>query len=211
MLFFDVDTQVDFMHPNGALYVEGATEIHSNIEKLLSAAGVLSITTISTSCAHLPGDEEFKIFPPHCIEGTPGAERIHHDLPALPRFEVPATTTDDEAARIELLPATHYVVKKRVFNPFSNRWLHRLREEGAFRDEEVIVFGVATDYCVRDAVLGLIEGGANVSLVSDAIKGVEPESTMQSHTHFDSLGVAMVSTNEVLQLVRKRALEMPGA
>ena len=211
MLFFDVDTQFDFMHPKGALYVEGALDIQSNIEKLLSAAGVLGITTISTSCAHVEDDAEFEIFPPHCIEGTPGAERIHDDLPALPRYEVSASTTDEQAAQLELLPATHYVVRKRVFNPFSNRWLQRLRDEGAFKDEEVIVFGVATDYCVREAVLGLIEGGATVSLVGDAIKGVAPESTTQSHSHFNSLGVAMVSSDEVLQLARKRALEMSGA
>jgi len=136
---------------------------------------------------------------------------IHDDLPALPRYEVSASTTDEQAAQLELLPATHYVVRKRVFNPFSNRWLQRLRDEGAFKDEEVIVFGVATDYCVREAVLGLIEGGATVSLVGDAIKGVAPESTTQSHSHFNSLGVAMVSSDEVLQLARKRALEMPGA
>jgi nicotinamidase-related amidase len=121
MLFFDVDTQVDFMDPNGALYVQGATEIQANIEKLLSAAGVLGITTISTSCAHVENDAEFSIFPPHCIEGTAGAARIHHDLPALPRTEIPASPAPEQPGDLALAPATHYVVKKRVFDPFSTR------------------------------------------------------------------------------------------
>ena len=213
MIFFDVDTQVDFMHPEeGALYVKGADEIAGNIEKLLSAAGVLGITTVSTSCAHEADDPEFEIFPPHCIEGTRGAERLHHDLPALPRRVVHATASEDPEAKLS--PATHYVVKKRVFDPFSNRWLDGLRKGGAFSGEHAIVFGVATDYCVRATALGLKEGGAEVEVVEDAIRGVSDETTRTSLGELDVSGIRLTTTDEVLRQVKElqdgATMELPG-
>jgi nicotinamidase/pyrazinamidase len=212
MIFFDVDTQVDFMHPeHGALYVRGADEIAANIEKLLSAAGVLGITTGSTSCAHEPDDPEFEIFPPHCIEGTRGAERIYSDLPALPRRIIDTRASEDLEAT--LMPATHYVIKKRVFDPFSNRWLDGLRKRGVFSGEHAIVFGVATDYCVRATALGLREGGAEVDVIEDAIRGVSDETTRTSLGELEVSGIRLTTTDEVLRQVKKLKddeMESPG-
>ena len=89
MIFFDIDTQRDFMDADGALYVKGAEAIRGNIERLLRVAGERGILTISSRCAHEPGDAEFAVFPPHCLEGTRGAERIFPDLPHLPLIEIP--------------------------------------------------------------------------------------------------------------------------
>ncbi len=209
MIFFDVDTQIDFMHPeHGALYVGGADEIAENIEKLLSAAGVLGITTVSTSCAHEADDPEFEIFPPHCIEGTRGAERIHGDLPALPRRVIESSASEDRDAM--LLPATHYVIKKKVFDPFSNLWLEGLRKDGAFRGERAIVFGVATDYCVRATALGLREGGAEVDVVEDAIRGVTDETTRTTLGELEVSGIRLITTDEVLQQVKALKKDVGG-
>src|SRR5262249_47323127 len=152
---FDVDTQRDFMDSDGALYVPGSDEIRSNLERLLRAAGEKMITTFSSRCAHDPNDPEFEIFPPHCINGTRGAERIFEDLPRLPRREIAVDAGAD--LRAEIAPATHYIIKKKVFDMFSNQWLDGLRQSGRLRGEECIVFGVATDYCVRDCGLGLAQ------------------------------------------------------
>ena len=161
MIFFDIDTQHDFMRSTGALYVPDAEEIHHNIERSAARAGERKVTTISSRCAHEPGDPEFEIFPPHCIDGEPGAERVHADLPELPRQEIAVDAEADPEARLQ--PATHYVVKKKVFDLFSNKWLEDLRRRGHFTGESCVVFGVATDYCVRACALGLAEAGARVS------------------------------------------------
>src|SRR5262245_33921280 len=131
MIFFDVDTQRDFMDSNGALYVPGAEGIRLNIERLLRAASERKITTISSRCAHDPDDPEFEIFPPHCIDGSPGAERVFADLPALPRQEIEVDAVADLETRLQ--PASHYVVKKKVFDLFSNQWLEGLRRRGEFK------------------------------------------------------------------------------
>jgi nicotinamidase/pyrazinamidase len=196
MIFFDIDTQNDFMLPDGKLYVPGAEGIHANIAALLRAAGEEGITTISTRCAHEPGDPEFELFPPHCLEGTPGAERLFSQLPALPRREIAVDAVLD--ADDQLAGATHYTVKKKVFDLFSNQWLEGWREKGFFRHQECIVFGVATDYCVRACVLGLASAGARVRVVGDAISGVASSSTAQTMVDWQRAGVEMATTAELL-------------
>jgi nicotinamidase/pyrazinamidase len=199
MIFFDVDTQRDFMDPAGALYVPGAEAIWPNIERLLRAAGDRKVTTISSRCAHEPGDPEFEIFPPHCIDGEPGAERIFAALPTLPRREVEAGDAADPQAQIQ--PATHYVVKKKVFDLFSNQWLEGLRRRGDFKGESCAVFGVATDYCVRACALGLAEAGARVLLVEDAVRGVASETISRTIGEMRAAGVEFTTTDEVLKRV----------
>jgi nicotinamidase/pyrazinamidase len=196
LIFFDIDTQRDFMVADGALYVPGAETIHERLGKMLRAAGEKGITTISTRCAHEPGDPEFELFPPHCLEGTTGAERLFAGLPELRRCEIAVEAPREDGAHVE--PATHYVVKKKVFDLFSNRWIEGLRQEGAFRGKECIVFGVATDYCVRACVLGLAEAGARVRVVTDAIRGVAPDSTLQTMTDWESAGVELTTSNAIL-------------
>jgi nicotinamidase/pyrazinamidase len=185
------------MDSTGALYVPDAEAIRLNIGRLLREAGDRKVTTVSSRCAHEPGDPEFEIFPPHCIDGSPGAERVFADLPALPRREIEVDATADQQAQIR--PATHYVVKKKVFDLFSNPWLEGLRRRGAFKGESCVVFGVATDYCVRACALGLAEAGAHVLLVEDAIRGVAGETTARTIDEMRAAGVEFTSTDEVLK------------
>ncbi len=74
--FFDVDTQIDFMLPHGNLYVPGAEKIIPNLVRLMAFAREHDIPVISSADAHTPDDPEFKIWPPHCVIGTPGQKRI---------------------------------------------------------------------------------------------------------------------------------------
>ena len=197
MIFFDIDTQRDFMDPAGALYVPDAESINQNIERLLLAAGAHKVTTVSSRCAHEHGDPEFEIFPPHCIDGQIGAERVFADLPALPRREIAVDAVADPHAKIQ--SAFHYVIKKKAFDLFSNQWLEGLRQRGHFKDESCVVFGVATDYCVRACALGLAEAGARVLLVEDAIRGVTDETTLLTIDEMRAAGVEFTTTDEVLK------------
>ena len=197
MIFFDIDTQRDFMDSSGALYVPDAEAIRPNIERLLRAAGERKVMTISSRCAHEPDDPEFEIFPPHCIDGSPGAERVFAGLPALPRQEIAVDAVVD--SQTELQPATHYVVKKKVFDLFSNQWLEELRWRGDFIGESCVVFGVATDYCVRACALGLAEADAHVLIVEDAIRGVAGETTLRTIDEMRAAGVEFTTTDEVLK------------
>jgi nicotinamidase/pyrazinamidase len=196
MIFFDVDTQRDFMDADGALSVPDAEAIKPNLERLLRAAGQHGITTISSRCAHEPDDVEFEMFPPHCLDGTHGAERVFADLPVLPRTEISVNAA--AAPWDDLRQGNHYVVKKKVFDLFSNPWLEALRGRFKFLDQPCVVFGVATDYCVRACALRLAEAGARVFVVEDAIRGVAADTTTQTMDEMRAAGVEFTTTGVVL-------------
>src|SRR5205085_6340725 len=80
LLFWDVDTQIDFIQPEGKLYVPGAEEITESLRRLTKAATDVGILIVASTCAHQPGDAEFQQFPPHCLAGTPGQKKIPETL-----------------------------------------------------------------------------------------------------------------------------------
>lgn len=196
-VFFDIDTQVDFMDPQGALYVPGSDAMAPNIRRLLEYATQHGKTTVSPTCAHVVNDPEFEQFGPHCVEGTPGQHRYFDDLPRLPRrvWRSDARFTTDE---LTLLPGWHYVVEKRTFPMFANPWMAAMRERGAFRHLPAIAFGVATDVCVLRDVLDLCQSGARVRVVRDAIAGLTPEDSARAVLQMQDAGATFVVTDEVV-------------
>lgn len=203
IVLFDVDTQCDFMDPLGALYVPGAEEIIGSLRKLFECAARKEVLTVSTLCSHDEGDPELKQFPPHCMMGTPGQARVLPDLPRLPRVRVPRGTI----APLTLASGTHYVVEKNTLDVFLNPWLARLSEVGAFKHRHCFVFGVATDYCVHTAVLGLLRAGARVSLVADAVRGLAREASDAAMDDMCSQGAKVCAVNDVIRNVDRGQAE----
>jgi nicotinamidase-related amidase len=75
-VFVDVDTQRDFLDPDGTLFIRGAEAIRPNLARLAAFAREHRIPVIATACAHEPDEADPEPFPPHCLVGTPGADRI---------------------------------------------------------------------------------------------------------------------------------------
>ena len=82
-VFWDVDTQVDFILPDGKLCVPGAETIADNLGRLTDFAHANGIRIVASSDNHDPDDAELSdmpdfqdTFPPHCLRGTPGQARI---------------------------------------------------------------------------------------------------------------------------------------
>src|SRR5690242_6582841 len=76
ILFWDVDTQGDFIHADGKLCVPGAERIVPQLRRLTDWAAGNGVLVIASVDAHQPGDPEFEIYPPHCIAGTKGQGKI---------------------------------------------------------------------------------------------------------------------------------------
>ena len=104
-ILIDVDTQFDFMDPEGALYVEADPSVSKAIRRLLMEAsidgiGVTYDAIIGSVDSHAYDAWEFKEnggpFPAHCVKGQPGWLRVHSEFPAKQRF-IPMTPYDGQS------------------------------------------------------------------------------------------------------------------
>ncbi len=164
-VYFDVDTQVDFMFPAGALYVPGAEGIIGAVAGMNRHAAATRSPLVSTMDAHLEDDPEFREWPAHCIGGTFGQQKVPGTMLAE-RLVVPWI---DWAERIDGIP--QLVLEKRSVNCFTNPNLDGLLL--AFNADCYVVYGVVTEVCVKFAVQGLLERGYKVEIVTDAIKELD--------------------------------------
>src|SRR3954451_17872647 len=112
-VFFDIDTQLDFMLPAGALYVPGAEHMLPAIARLNQFAGTHGIPLISTTDAHAENDPEFRTYPPHCVGGTIGQTK-----PFSTVLDKRTVLPDKRIAPFSLAP--QIVLQKTVLNAFSN-------------------------------------------------------------------------------------------
>ena len=113
-VFFDIDTQVDFLDPSGALYVPGAEAIVERVAALNHFAAAHRIPLISTMDAHAVNDPEFRDWPPHCIAGTPGQRKPASTL--LKRSVVVANSP----GLPNLARAPQVLLEKQTFDCFTN-------------------------------------------------------------------------------------------
>ena len=158
-LFFDIDTQLDFMFPSGSLYVPGSERIIPTIAALNRRAPVL----ISTMCEHEEDDPEFQIYPPHCVRGSTGQRK-------------PTAT---------LVP-NQILFAKQELNAFANPRLEPLLQQIAA--DSYVVYGVVTEICVQFVATKLLTLGKPVTVVEDAIQSLNSANAAAFLSIFHSNG-----------------------
>ncbi|MBV9083220.1 MAG: cysteine hydrolase [Acidobacteriaceae bacterium] len=178
-VFVDVDTQIDFLFPAGALYVPGAEEIVENLATLTRFAAANSIPVISTADAHNEDDAEFKTWKPHCVLDTVGQQKAAATLLQKPLVLSTEPGAIDRIAD-RITDASQIIVEKQALDCFTNPNLRPLLD--AIRAERYVVYGVVTELCVQCAAFGLLKTGANVELVTDAVKSLDPD---EEHSMLD--------------------------
>jgi len=212
LVFWNVDTQFDFMCDGGTgeytgkLPVPDAEEIVDNLEKITFLAASNNKRVINTRDWHTLKSEELSdepdfmnTFPPHCVQGTYGAEFIPETSPP---FAV-TFNWDDIAADLSILegritaPTRNIILGKDKFDVFAgNQYASRIVE--ILDPQLAIVYGVAGNVCVDFAVMGLLDRGITVWVVEDAIRDLPAiPSAVEKWTE---AGATMVSTSELHSL-----------
>jgi nicotinamidase/pyrazinamidase len=187
-VFFDVDTQYDFMTAAGALAVPGAAKLVPVIADLNRRAWDRGHVVVSTMDAHSENDAEFKIWPAHCVAGTLGQLKPASTLNAG-RVVVP------NRAGAPLQDAAQYLVEKQTNDCFTNVNLPALLHQlGADR---YVVYGVVTEYCVKCALEGLLFTGKRVEVVTDAIETLNPADSERTLSEFVSAGGFVVRAADI--------------
>jgi nicotinamidase/pyrazinamidase len=194
VIFWAVDAQMDFMLPGGKLYVPGAEKLIPNIRRLVDRARENRAFLVSSGDQHAPDDPEFNIFPPHCVQGSEGAQVIPEALTqsvlAVPNesaFRLPA-----DFARYQQV-----LIEKQTLDVFDNPHTEKI-VKGLSADAEFFVFGVVTEYCVRCAGKGLLDRGRSVSIVTDAIEQLDPAAGSKTIAELTAAGAKLITTEAAL-------------
>jgi len=188
-VFLDVDSQLDFLYPAGALYVPGAERRVDAIAHLNRFAASHGIPVISTVDAHAENDPEFASWPPHCILGTAGQRKPERTL--LER----RVTIPNRECELALEGAAQIVIEKQAVDGFQAPNLARAIERlGAGR---FVVYGVVTEICVLHAVRGLVKTGKPVIVVTDAIETLNGDDGRRALAEMRGLGVELAGVSHI--------------
>ena len=152
-----VDVQNDFC-PGGALAVAHGDEVVEPLNELIDEFLERGDPVYKSRDWHPPSTKHFQSYggtwPVHCVQNTEGAE-FHHALRDDPRIEVISKGLGD----------------KDCYSAFDETDLAaRMRDQ---KVEEVVVGGLATDYCVKNTVLDAVKHGFKVKAVENAMRAVD--------------------------------------
>ncbi len=171
-VFVGVYLQRDYIDEGGALPVPGADGVLRGAVRLLSHAREHDLPVVLVQDLHAEDDPSFEAFPPHCVEGTEGAQ-IHPALEADDASAVPEDYAADlSLSGIHRLPSrAHRTV---LFDNLNAD--HLLGTAGLERDEatEYVVFGLPIDVGVRGVVQQLLARRCTTIVVSDAVAALDP-------------------------------------
>lgn len=198
IVFVDIDTQFDFMIPEGKLYVKGAKGIIPNLKRLTQMAAKNDILIISSVDTHIKNDPEFKQFPPHCVMASKGQKKIPPTLLKRHIF-IPERILSKQELRRKIKGYRQLIVQKNNVYTFMDLNLLRI-----FKPFKIaFVYGVALDYCVRAAVLDLLKAGLRVNLVVDAAPAIDPSAGKFLLAQFKKGGVKLMRTKEAVSEIKK--------
>ena len=208
-IFWDVDTQVDFMKETGKLYVPGSEEIIPVVRALTDYAHARGIPIVASADDHVPGHRELSrtpdwktTFPDHCMRGTPGQLKIaetalRDPLVVEPEPEDPAALAG--RVRAHVAAGGDLLLHKHWFDVFTNPNVPAVLD--ALDPATIVLYGVATDVCDRYAVEGLLarRPATRLWFVADAARAIDSEAERALLHMWRAHGVRMVSARDILE------------
>jgi nicotinamidase/pyrazinamidase len=204
-IFWDVDTSYDFLRSDGKLYVPRSEEIIPALGALTDFAHANRIPIVASADDHTVTDPEISstpdwktTFPPHCMRGTPGQLKIRETELRDPLVIGPELRESGALSRQVLAHTGDFLLLKQSLDVFTNANVSTLVRTLA--PENIVVYGVATDYCDRYVVEGLLRllPQSTLYLVTDAIRAIYPEEGDRLVAQWAELGVRMATTQEIV-------------
>jgi nicotinamidase/pyrazinamidase len=197
-VFIDIDTQLDFVAPAGALYAPGAETITPKLKELTQLAAETGSPIVSTVDAHQEDDPEFKSWKPHCVVGTAGQQKLSVTLRDK-RYTVPNVpdALDENAVR----DAQQIIFEKQHVDFFTNPNLARLLQRLA--PARFLVYGLVTEVCVFYAAQGLLKAGYAVEVIEDAIWPFSAEAGQKALDTMSKSGAERTTADRIVAAMRR--------
>lgn len=162
-VLIDIDTQRDFLLPEGKACISNHAEVLANIRRVIAWARRRGVQIISTAEVHPNHNGSSPV--KYCIDGTQGQKKIRYTL-LNNRISFPADTHNPLPA--DLMRAYRQIIlHKRTVDPFDEPRIERLFAE--VLANEFILIGTGTEDAVEATAIGLLHRGKNVRVVVDAL------------------------------------------
>ncbi|MDB4584646.1 isochorismatase family protein [Draconibacterium sp.] len=198
LLFWNVDTQNDFVLPEGKLYVKDAELLRPTWNKITRLAEKNNIRVVNTADFHFSNSEELSAepdfistFPEHCMANTQGAEYIAETKPNNPKV---FDWDGEYSISDKILNSRNIVIRKDAFNVFKgNPYTESVLK--MISPKIVVVYGVTTNVCVNDAVVGLANRVGKIFVIEDAIK--ELPNIPLPFENWKKLGVKLINSSNL--------------
>lgn len=204
-LFWDVDTQHDFMRSDGKLYVPGSEEIIPVLRRLTDHAHARGIRILASADDHVPGHRELsaepdwrETFPEHCLRGTPGQRKIAETALRNPLVVEPEPQDPIALAARVRAHDGDLLLHKHWFDVFTNPNLLPVLD--ALAPERIVLYGVALDVCDKYAIEGLLRLRPTIALalVTDAVRAIDPAAGSALLEEWRGRGVRLASSADIL-------------
>jgi nicotinamidase/pyrazinamidase len=185
-----VDVQNDFC-PGGALAVRDGDGVVAPLNRMIEWTAKRGGAVYASRDWHVANASHFKdyggIWPAHCVQDTAGA-RFH------PALRLPADATI--VTKGDTVGSDGYSAFE-GHTSTGEALVHHLRERNV---NHLYVGGLATDYCVRHSVLDALKTGFEVTVLTDAIAGVEvkPGDSARALEEMRAAGAKLATTEEVV-------------
>lgn len=211
-IFFSVDTQKDFINPDGALYVKDAELIKDKLKYLTAFADKHNIKVVSTIDSHTEKDKEISdkpdfinTFPRHCMIGSSGANFIEETAPLITKSYYVSDKVKMTFLKENVLKHRNIVLLKNKFDIFKgNKYTDKVLKTLKFKN--VVIFGVTADICVNYAIYGLLKRKYNVYAVIDAMKASPSADIISIFSNWLNQGIKLITTEQIKDRDKKGLL-----
>ncbi|MDO8434338.1 MAG: isochorismatase family protein [Candidatus Binatus sp.] len=172
-VFYDVDTQRDFLLLDGKYHMPDAERVVPVLAALTDLARETGVKVVCSIDHHAPDDPLLQSnggpYPDHCIVGTPGEKKIDETAPRNPLFLESKEYSSEEIQEI-LHHEGEIIFDRRQFESFVRnahvRTVLRLLLQPI---ADIVIYGVYTEACVDRVITELIGLGPKLHVVKEAI------------------------------------------
>jgi nicotinamidase-related amidase len=187
-ILVDVDTQNDLLVAAGTNCIKNHRRVLMNIRRMVAWARAKDIKSISTVlCRPQNSAEKF------CVIGSQGQKKVSYTLRGK-RIVFNADNSTDLPRDI----FSHYeqvILSKRVEDPFDEPRAERILTE--LKADEFIVIGAPAENAVSSTVLGLLQRGKRVVVVTDAIGVYDRKNAEVAFRKWQAKGAILVETKDL--------------
>ena len=179
-IFYDINTQRDFILHDGKFHIEGAENLVPTWKAITDLARDQKVQIVCSVDCHVPGDPQLNSwggpYPDHCMAGTPGQQKIDETKPLNPLMLENREYTPDEIKQI-LDHDGEIVFRRQQFEKLAdNAHLSAILRLVLRPYQDIVMYGVYTEACVAREIAALIGVGPKLHIITDAVAIVGTES-----------------------------------